>query len=154
MFIVDKKRQLKDELIDKGKLTLFENTISAIVDKIYATPNCVLSCVDLDDVSLNEQSEEDGSHRSHIRIGLKDRKGDPITVIWDILHEYGHHLTGMPKQGDLKLKREELAWEKAYEEFQNYPELQSHKESLNDYRELCLNNYRANPDLLVLINIR
>jgi len=146
--MIDPKQQLKEELIDRGKLQGFENIISAIVDKILlpATPNCKLACFDCSKSKITQEEGKD----SLIQIGIKDRKSEPITVIWDILHEYGHHLSGAPKVGvDLRLKREELAWEKAYEELQNYPELQNQKESFNDYKEVCLKDYRANPDLVV-----
>ena len=139
MTVFDKKELLKKELVTNGYLQGFENTVSAIVERISETSKCILACDYRSNKSVNAQSVEDGSR---IRIGLKDRREHPITVIWDILHEFGHHLSGMPGETDTKLKRETQAWDKALEELKNYPQLINYKDNFNLYRERCLLTYK------------
>jgi hypothetical protein len=132
---------LLKEISHKGKLNEFENTIEKIIRTIINS-QCEISCSDIHEVSSFEQSKL-YSFNPIIRIGFKGEKEKPIHYIWDILHEFGHFLSGVPKFGEEKtIARETLAWDLGLEELKKYPELIIHIEDYNIYREHCLLTYK------------
>jgi hypothetical protein len=135
---IDRKEMLKKEIVVKGKLQDFEEVLSEIIDDIYDPVYCTISCSDIEENSVNEQSELG----SRIRIGFKNRTGDPLNVIWIILHEYGHHLSSMPKSRYPSMEREYQAWDYAYEEIKKYPKLQEHIDSFYEYKDECILDYK------------
>ena len=77
-----------------------------------------------------------------IRLNVKDVEA-PFNVFWDLLHEYGHHLSGTRQQGDDDLAREELSWEHADLIVQQYPDLLLRIDDYERSKEHDLNTYRA-----------
>lgn len=136
--ILDRKKMLIEEFIAKGKLGDFRQPVSRLISKIWDTPLCTISCCDVCERSLNRYQDGEGSF---IQIAFKNRQGEPIHIIWDILHEYGHHLSG-PPNGEPLWNREVAAWEYAAEELKQYPELLKHKDAFLAYQEFCLETYR------------
>lgn len=73
-------------------------------------------------------------------IKLRINENEPTEiVIWDILHEYGHFLSGKPDK--TTIKREIEAWNKAYVILKDYSELISLEDSFFTYQEFCLKTY-------------
>ena len=75
-----------------------------------------------------------------IRLKIKD---DETTeqVLWNILHEYGHFLSGKPDK--ISITREIEAWNKAYLVLLKYPQLVSLEQSFFGHQEICLGTYFA-----------
>lgn len=77
---------------------------------------------------------------------------DSKELIWDMLHEFGHHQDVIPipkgKENDdrLMLEREKRAWENADTEFKLYPELSKDVNGYEFYKKSCLRSYRINPN--------
>ena len=80
--------------------------------------------------------------KTHIRIGFKKAKEKPIHYIWDILHEFGHYLSGLPNRHERTFDRELQAWELGLEQLKKYPELFAQVEDFEKYRENCLATYK------------
>lgn len=79
-------------------------------------------------------------------IGIKDRV-DPITLVWSVLHEYGHTL--QQKITDeihlspvLKLERETDAWNRAEHKLTDFNISAADLESFRSFREQRLQCYR------------
>jgi hypothetical protein len=128
---------IKEELIRHGKLDLFENTLGKIIESIIKE-NCLISC----NYKSDKASIEHKENGSIIRIGFAENKSNPIHYIWDILHEYGHLLSGKPIKGvNNTLEREKLAWDIAFKEIKKYPDLLKNIHDFENYREFCLKTY-------------
>jgi len=136
----DKFERLKREICHKGNLLEYEGTIEKILQSIHFS-DCSISCCDTCENSSIEQAI-DGSFKTHIRIGFKRAKEKPIHYIWDILHEFGHHLSGLPKGKERSVDRETLAWELGLEQLKKYPELIEQVSDYENYKENCLRTYR------------
>lgn len=129
------------EITQKGNLTEFEDSLEKIIRSILNS-QCNISCNDLDDISFLEQSKL-YAFNPIIRIGFKGQKEKPIHYIWDILHEFGHFLSGVPKPGEEKtIARETLAWDLALEELKKLPQLLEHVDDFEIYKEQCLLTYK------------
>ena len=79
-------------------------------------------------------------------IGIKDRL-DPVTLVWSVLHEYGHTL--QPNITDeihlspvLKLERERDAWKRAEHKLMDFNISAADLESFRSFRESRLQRYR------------
>jgi hypothetical protein len=83
-----------------------------------------------------------GETNTHIRLKLNKDIVKSENIIWDILHEYGHCLSGIPKIPSII--REIEAWHKAYIILLKYPELQIMEKSFFDYQKSCLETYYFN----------
>lgn len=116
-----------------------ENTVGEILLSIYDS-ECSISCCDTCETSSFEQAI-DGSSKTHIRIGFKRAKEKPIHYIWDMLHEFGHHLSGLPNGTERSIERECHAWDLGLEQLKKYPELVEHVDNYKKYREACLKTY-------------
>lgn len=138
--MTDKLDRLKREICYKGNLSQYEDTIEKILQSIHNS-ECSISCCDTCENSSIEQAI-DGSFKTHIRIGFKRAKEKPIHYIWDILHEFGHHLSGLPNGKERSVGRETLAWELGFEQLKKYPELIEQVKDFENYKENCLRTYR------------
>lgn len=136
----DRLNRLKREICQKGNLSQYEGTIEKIIQSIHNS-ECLISCCDTCENSSIEQAV-DGSFKNHIRIGFKRAKEKPVHYIWDILHEFGHHLSGLPNGEEKSVNRESLAWELGLEQLKKYPELIEHINDFENYKENCLNTYK------------
>lgn len=103
----DKSLRLIKEISHKGNLGEFEPTLERIIQMIHAS-DCSLSCCYICENSRIEQAI-DNSFKSHIRISFKRVKDKPIHIIWDIFHEFGHHLSGKPNGMERTVERESQA---------------------------------------------
>jgi len=127
--MTDPLTRKKKEICQKGKLAGYESIISILIDQIDAS-DCKISCCDTCETSSIVQYW-DSSERDHIKIGFLYPRERPIHYIWEILHEFGHHLSGKPVKGEEKtVAREELAWEHALIELKKHDGL---VEELNDF---------------------
>ena len=133
---IGKAKTLANEIISVGRLEQFESSITAIVVRVLTTPNCRMSCDYRADRSVCEQS----SFKSHIRLGVKNVI-HPLHLVWCILHEFGHHLSGMKAPNDDPFDREIKAWDFAALELLQYPELHIHWDNFDSYRYSCLKNH-------------
>jgi hypothetical protein len=117
-----------------------EKTINDIFLNIYYHENIHVAFDE-----LNNQSSSFLHSKSLIRINIKDNPGRQIRYIWNLLHEYGHYLSGDRLMGYTELDelaREEEAWENALKEIQKYPILLNEINDFNYHKEFCLKNYR------------
>jgi len=78
----------------------------------------------------------------HIVIGFACPPKEPLHWIWTILHEFGHHLSGKPTREEaVSVPRERLAWVKAEEELQRYPDLLAHRADFYALRDHLIKDY-------------
>lgn len=136
----DRKEILRKEICDKANLWEFSKTIEKLIERIQKS-GCEIFCSDIHEFSSLTQDLE-GDNKSYIRLGLKNRKKYPIHVIWDILHEFGHHLSGKPNGNEKSVKREEKAWELGLEQLKQLPELTGHLDNYKLYQKNCLKTYK------------
>lgn len=132
----------KREFLTKTKLVGYDQTLFAIIDRIL-DDDCRISCDDTGPCSRCVQRIDDKGIPDHIYIAFSYSRERPLHFIWEILHEFGHHLSGKPGPGeDGSVVREELAWDYAGKEILQYPQLIEQKMDFLSYREFCLINYR------------
>ncbi|MCW3102443.1 MAG: hypothetical protein JWO09_883 [Bacteroidetes bacterium] len=124
-----------EEIIKIGRLQKYSQEVSLIINKIH-DQGCFLSPHYISQQSWF--SYEDSVPR--IRLSLVNK--EPLHVIWDILHEFGHFLSGKTEIQGPDYKREILAWEWAQKELILYPSLQSLMKDFEEYREGCLESYK------------
>ena len=136
----DRLERLKREFCHKGNLSQFENVVGEILVSIFES-DCSISCCDTCETSSIEQAT-DGTFKTRIRIGFSRPKDKSIHYIWDILHEFGHHLSGLPNGTERSIERESQAWDLGFEQLRKYPELIEHEDDYKKYRELCLKTYQ------------
>lgn len=125
------------EICTKGDILQYEQIINTQTHKIVEK-GCSISCRYDRGHSVFEQQPD---KPPHIRISLIDKKPTPLNIIWAILHEYGHLVSGNKKKEDDTIDREELAWENAQKELKEYPELLKEESSFLAYKTFCLNSY-------------
>jgi hypothetical protein len=126
-----------------GDLACYKSIISNLVDKTDEL-NCTISCRCDGIRSSIEQSIYDHVE-SRIRIDLMNKNQEPLHIIWDILHELGHLISG--KKNDTvrySIERERIAWEIAYREMMQYEALSIYSDDFIRYKDKCLKSYRAN----------
>lgn len=136
----NKIEKIKLEICQKGNLNEFESIIEIIINVIIDS-GCKISCCDTCETSRIEQSIDD-TEINHIRISFKDKTEKPIHFIWDILHEYGHHLSGKPNGKEKSYSRESLAWDLGYATLIKIPELKDYCDDYKNYKEKCLTTYK------------
>lgn len=129
--------RLIDELCHNGDLEDYRETIRDILSVITATGIKVSTRYDVS--FSNIESPTDNITR--IRVSLKNVKA-PLNIIWQLLHEFGHFLSGKAKPGDTLLFREELAWQFADKLLGDFPALTAHKKEYEKHKLECLNSYR------------
>jgi hypothetical protein len=132
----------KREFLAKTKLVGYDDTPFAIIDRIL-DHGCGISCDDTGLCSRCAQRIDDPTVPDHIYIAFGRTREKPLYFVWEILHEFGHHLSGKPSPGeDGTVAREELAWDHAAKEIERYPPLGNQIDDFLAYREYCLVNYR------------
>lgn len=118
------------EIIKKVTTDILENGVGISISNYLPTSSIEFS----------------GSNDSNAKIRLNIKKNtETILVIWDILHEYGHFLSGKPEIKDIS--REVEAWNRAYMILLNYQELVQSEQSFFKYQTLCLETYYKNNKL-------
>lgn len=114
---------------------IFCSVISAITDK-----NVSISISQLYERS-SIQYNNTGKYSAIIRIKV-EKNSQEKQVLWNILHEYGHFLSGPTNNPNIT--REIEAWNKAYCVLTNYGELISLEQSFFEYQVSCLRTYFKN----------
>jgi hypothetical protein len=125
------------EIIDLGCVADYAEEVTAIIMKIWAKDFTVGITEYPGDASTTQWD------RNHIKIRIIRGRKD-LYVIWDLIHEYGHILDGLPPKLNpvIRLAREEKAWALAAEELKSYPRLLFKRDGYETYKEMCLINYR------------
>jgi hypothetical protein len=117
----------------------YEDVVRSIVTKVYENGCCINTWNKK--ISLHNWEPE-----SSCIIWLGIDKVDTKHMMWDLLHEFGHHLDGR-KSADYKdndfieQMREINAWKNADQEFSLYSILQKDYENYLDYKTKCLKTY-------------
>ena len=135
--------RFKNEICQNGNLTDYEKIIDFIIKEINLH-DCNISCCYNFDTSRIEQSKINGHKKSHIRISLKNKREKPIHIIFDMLHEFGHFLSGVPIKNTIDINREIIAWDFALKVLRKIPESSIYFDEFYIYRDFCLNTYRTN----------
>lgn len=133
--------QLLVELCANGRLSEYREILEAIISSIRKS-NCKISCKYNDHVTSIVQSNENDGRQSHIRISLIKKREQPLHIIWEILHEYGHHLSGKRNEGDSDIDRENEAWNNAFVEMKKYFNSKVDFDSFENYKLKCLKTYQ------------
>lgn len=136
---MEKTSLLLQELIKFGKLEDYAAELQDIIERIRQD-DCEISTIYNDKCSRLEFSKIK-SFKNRIRLSLADIRLHPLDLIWDLLHEFGHHQSGLKQDNDIELEREELAWKLAEIELAKYPRLAEEIESFNLRKASCLKTY-------------
>ncbi len=120
----------------------YESVIIKIIDRIYDKDFSLAL-----DYNINESRIDWKEEKIWIRI--KSQKTS-MQYIWDLLHEFGHLISG-ERPTDYteldELQREEEAWNNAFKEIEkHYPNLLNDIDNFNNYKEFCLETYRRKHD--------
>jgi hypothetical protein len=136
----NKTDRLVSEFCSKSNLSDFEKEIANLIAKIKAD-DADVSCCDTCEASVIEQSMD---RKNMIRISFKYKKDNPIHYLWDLIHEYGHHLSGQTENRTIDINREIEAWDNGMKYLKGVPSLLKHASDYENYREKCLDSYRKN----------
>ena len=134
--MLDRKNRLITEIINNGKLSEYEEIIKEVIENISQQGFIISTRYDSSQSAIDWISKR-------IRISLIK---DPMSIVWDLFHEYGHLISG-EKCGGSKLidcDREVKAWDNAFTKLSKYPRLLSQKDNFDKYRVDCLKTYCAN----------
>lgn|GEM_PF-1001673 len=136
-----KEARILAEFCDKGSLQNYKETLKMVFDKIWMS-GCQIAA--REDCDLSSHSFDEG--RCIIRISLSKKYDDPIEIIWNILHEFGHHLSGDIDKAKLsdattQLEREINAWKLARIEALLHPLLSVKISDFDQYKKKCLKGY-------------
>lgn len=142
MTTIQKREQLLNELCDNGNLEDYRFTLKVILNEIHDS-GCRICCVYNTTRSNIEKHSNETSYM--IRISLLGDK-QPLSIIWTILHEFGHFKSGPPNKACL-IEREIMAWDIAEQDLEKYPELVAKKTDFIIQRELGLQSYRNSEKL-------
>ena len=139
--MVNKRQQKINEFCGLGNLERYRNELEGIFDLIEAH-GCKISA------RTDEHSSQhvyDSIGGCHIRISLQEQYKAPVDILWTILHEFGHHLSGKSSTSkhtkEQKLKREVLAWYYAEKLLGEFPRLSDMKPAFIAYKDECLDSY-------------
>ncbi len=131
-------QRIIEEISTTGELHEFKNELVEILKKF--TDKCF--DISVSNVSPGREGSETSINwlDSHLKININsDSRG--LNLLWDILHEYGHLIDGMPEDNVIKsLNREVSAWLHAYQELNNLG-LLKHRESFITQWNTCIKSY-------------
>lgn len=130
------KEQLVNELCVNGNLVKFRETIYRMLTVIYQN-GATVSCKYNETASNIDSNPE---RPKHIRVSMIQVK-DPLNIVWNIMHEYGHYLDWPRIIDHTVIEREENAWKLAEIEIQKYPQLVKEIERFKKHRDWCLETY-------------
>ena len=131
--------QLKNKFCKEGKLLDYKEEIEQLIDRIVNS-NCIISDCDTCEHSSISQPN-DLKEKNHIRISFKYPQIRPIRLIWDVLHEFGHHLSGHPNGQEMSVPRERQAWDIGQGILNEHPRLKQEEKDYEEYRDICLEDY-------------
>ena len=139
-------RRRAEEICVNGNATEYVHEVTRLVEMIVQN-KCNIACDYVNDYSRHLDSFEDGKS-CRIWISVHKVRAKPIHIVWDIMHEFGHHLSGAPEKGEVedtkrRLKREELAWNIAEMQLEGFPTLKLDLADFLEYKDYCLRGYRS-----------
>ncbi|SFE64092.1 hypothetical protein SAMN05518672_108207 [Chitinophaga sp. CF118] len=138
MILKSKRERLIDEICETAHLQDYRTVVTEIVIMIEAD-----GCKVYTDHSRTASSYTSPMGQEPIiRVSLLWVR-QPLTVVWRLLHEYGHHLSGPRIAEDTDIIREELAWNHAEVILQNYPQLLEMKMDFQQCKDHDLETYYA-----------
>lgn len=138
--MISKKEQTLNEFCKVGKLESFRDLLIQLFE-IIEKSGCRIS---------SRYEKLTSSHEFEIkgccmRICLREIYSDPIEIIWTILHEFGHHISGKPALSIdsllTKISREKIAWELGRPIAMQFPSLAIKIDSFDKYAEACIQTY-------------
>lgn len=132
---------LLQEIVQVGKLEDYNTELDEIV-KCIKQNGCEISTTYIEDRSCLVSSKT-SSNKNRIRLSLKEPRSHPLDLIWDLLHEFGHHQSGPKQDTDDTIEREELAWELAEIELAKYPRLLQEVGNFISHKNNCLKTYKS-----------
>lgn len=140
--MVNKELRKVDEFCVKGSLHEYRDVLLAIFRRITEAGCQICS---REDCSISNHDFE--ADKCQIRISLLKVYEDPLEIIWTILHEFGHHLSGRIDRAKLddpifRMAREQEAWERARIEVLIYPVLADNISHFDSYSLRLLDNYK------------
>ena len=137
------KARLIDEIFTVGKLNpMYRATLEEIIVRIEADGCQVMTRYDISSSSYEAYS--DG--QCIARVSLKD-VDEPMNIVWRLLHEYGHFLSGQIQLNDRMIDREERAWQYA-DDLKEYPDLLL---CIHDYERCKAHDIKTYQEFLGLI---
>jgi hypothetical protein len=141
---IDVKRRT-EEICVNGNVLDYQAEITLIVQAIIGE-GCEICCNYVNDCSRLEQTLDD-TRPNRIWISVRKVRATPIHIVWDIMHEFGHHRSGRPEREEVedpvrRLRREEIAWDKALKQLEDFPTLKLGMADFLDYKDFCLFQYR------------
>ena len=131
------KSRLIDEISTIGKLEDYRNTLEDILVLIHNDGCRVSTRYDVVYSNIGENLE----YGRYIQVSLKN-VSKPLDIIWKLLHEYGHYLSGVKESKDFTIEREVLAWDNAEKMVMTYPDLVAKIWDFNQCKMECLDSYR------------
>ncbi|MEO6729830.1 MAG: hypothetical protein ABIN01_01340 [Ferruginibacter sp.] len=135
-----RKEQKINEFCKEGNLEDFREVLALIIEEMEKS-----GCRIYARYNENRSSHEFFVKDCCMRICLKDIYNEPVELIWTILHEFGHHLSGRVKFDEIdsstKINREKIAWEKARPFVLKFPLLAEKIKKFDSYAEECLKGY-------------
>src|SRR5438105_312416 len=133
--MISKRELLINEFCFKAKLSNFREFLTSIITEIENS-DCKIGCNDIERTSVLRPTE----NGYLIHIGLIEK--EPLHVLWDILHEFGHFQSGHKENHEIEYKREIEAWGFAHLKMMKYAELVPHENNFKLYKEDCVASYR------------
>jgi hypothetical protein len=135
---INKSTQLAKEISKKIGTKDYQDIILRILNNIKKGNKFdISSCYCCPETMI--ETDKTGENKPHIRLKLNKDIKKPEHIIWEILHEYGHCLSGIPEIPSIN--REIEAWDKAYLKLLKYPKLKIMEQSFFDYQKNCLETY-------------
>lgn len=131
------KDRLLNELCKNGNLENHREPLASLLDLIIQSGVKVSTRYDMPASNYEEYTVAD----PRIRISLVNVV-DPLDIVWNTMHEFGHYLSGKRKPEDLTMDREELAWCHADTILLQFPYFISFKEQYETCKQNCLHSYR------------
>ncbi|TMI73287.1 MAG: hypothetical protein E6H09_07760 [Bacteroidetes bacterium] len=134
---MNSRDRLLNELCKNGNLEDHRVPLSCLLDLIIESGVKVSTRYDKSSSNYEAYFESD----LRIRISLLNVV-DPLDVIWKIMHEFGHYLSGKREPEDSTMDREEQAWIHADKILQQFPYFLSFKDKYEACKQNCLHSYR------------
>lgn len=140
---MNKIKKKVNEFCIEANLENFREVLVDIFSRIEEN-NCWISARYDAGPSIHEFPNDTG--RCMIRIPINQFKDKPIKIIWTILHEFGHHISGRFDKNNASapgfiIQREISAWEYARSYIIENEHLRDQIDEFNIYADSCLNTY-------------
>ncbi|HXT83171.1 MAG TPA: hypothetical protein VN704_02395 [Verrucomicrobiae bacterium] len=130
--------KIVNEICDLGRLEEFRPEVIHLINEL--TKKCF--DIKISNVPVKQHGSETSINWDNRQLKLNmNTESKGLDLFWDLLHEYGHFIDGIPeKEEEKSLKREVSAWLNAYDKF-NELGLQKHRESFIRRWNQCIETY-------------